>query len=397
MGSSASIRTIPNYPYWIFDHCLGWLLLVCLFRHFRPQALTTHPLLSHTIIFEDLEYWQWLWPAVAIWSADRFLRLVRLVYCNLHVKINLENRVQSTCSWAIYDETSNVVRLQLKPGCSLRPAAGQYYFLYQPFRLTGWEGHPFTMGAWSYGSVSGPESSTSKATSVDVAQVPLLSDSSSGSERDETTSGPATTPYDLQLTFWIRPYDGWTRQLREECLRSADRRTNATILLEGPYGHTFPIWNYESVMFVVGGTGIAAAVPYIQEHFRRSASSNTRTQGIHLVWTSRQSSFIADIITRELRPALARDDIRLSFYVTDANDIGSSRDDLFGLEIELIAGRPDLASLVTQHVHEARLTDCSTAVVVCGPRGMANETRTGVHARLQQGYQVEYVEESFSW
>lgn len=248
------------------------------------------------------------------------------------------------------------------------------------------------MGAWSYESVSGLESSTSKATSVDVAQVPLLSDSSSGSERDETTSGPATAPHDLQLTFWIRPYDGWTRQLREDCLRSADRRTNATILLEGPYGLTFPIWNYESILFVVGGTGIAAAVPYIQEHFRRSASANTRTQGIHLVWTSRQASFIADIAARELRPTLARNDIRLSLYVTNASNIDSS-----GLEIELIAGRPDLASLVTQHVHEARLSDCSTAVVVCGPRGMANETRTGVHARLQQGYQVEYVEESFSW
>lgn len=334
---------------------------------------------------------------MAIWSADRFLRLVRLVYCNLHVKMNLEDRVQSTCSWAIYDETSNVVRLQLKPGSFLRPAAGQYYFLYQPSRLTGWESHPFTLGAWSYESVSGPESSTSKVTSVDVAQVPLLSDSSSGSERDETASGPAVTSHYLQLTFWIRPYDGWTRQLREECLRSADRRTNATILLEGPYGHTFQIWNYESILFVVGGTGIAAAVPYIQEHFRRSESTNTRTQGIHLVWTSRQTSFIADITTRELRPALARDDIRLSFYVTNASNVDPPGCDLFGLGIELNVGRPNLASLVTQHVHEARLSDCSAAVVVCGPRGMADETRSGVHARLQQGYQVEYMEESFSW
>lgn len=340
---------------------------------------------------------------MTIWAVDRCLRLVRLVYCNLHVvKMNLEGRAQCTRSMATYDESSNVVRLQLRPGCFLRPAAGQYYFLYQPLRLTGWESHPFTLGAWSYGPdvpvpVPDPESAPNKTLSVDIAQVPLLSDnSSSGSERDETVFDPACGAHPLQLTFWIRPYDGWTRRLREECLRSADRTTQTRILLEGPYGSGFPIYQYESVLFVVGGTGIAAAIPYIQEHLRRSESASTTTQirEIHLVWTSRQASFIADVAKSELRWALTRDDIRASFYVTNTSSSGLGHD---VLGIELTSGRPDLASLVTQHVHEARLSDSSTAVVVCGPPGMATETRTGVYARLRQGHEVAYSEESFSW
>lgn len=41
---------------------------------------------SHTRDYGPLEFDPYLWAAVAIWSFDRFVRIVRCVYCNIHVR-----------------------------------------------------------------------------------------------------------------------------------------------------------------------------------------------------------------------------------------------------------------------------------------------------------------------
>ncbi|RAQ51881.1 FRE family ferric-chelate reductase [Aspergillus flavus] len=369
----------------------------------------------HTIIFEDHEYWIWLWPAVGFWAADRLLRVIRLVYYNLHVRTNVGKSIQYTQSSATYDEASDVIRLEVIPGSSrLQPTPGQYYYLYQPFRFTGWENHPFTLGSWSY--ETGLPTSQIKTPSlakddntVDVTQVPLLSDSSSGSRTPQEDVPSLDEPQRLRLVFWIRPFDGWTRHLRQQCVQSHGRTLDTTILLEGPYGEQFPLWKYESILLIAGGTGIAAAVPYIQDHLARCSSTDeaespTRIQNIHLVWTSRQEAFVREVATRELSSALARDDFRASFYVTsataarDSDACSTLREELSGKAIEVGHGRPDLQALVLGHAHEAQLSDCSAAVLMCGPPAMADEVRTAVYRTMRQGYQgVRYIEESFSW
>jgi ferric-chelate reductase len=107
------------------------------------------------------------------------------------------------------------------------PCPGRYYFLYQPFRLTGWESHPFTLGRWEYQvragrGLSGSGRSTPRVIkgdkTVDVSQILLLSDSSSsdgGTRGLSSATEPSQLEMNLELTFWIRPYDGWTRQLRD--------------------------------------------------------------------------------------------------------------------------------------------------------------------------------------
>lgn len=370
---------------------------------------------SHTIIFEDHEYWIWLWPAVGFWAADRLLRVIRLVYYNLHVRTNVGKSIQYTQSSATYDEASDVIRLEVIPGSSrLQPTPGQYYYLYQPFRFKGWENHPFTLGSWSY--ETGLPTSQIKTPSlakddntVDVTQVPLLSDSSSGSRTPQEDVPSLDEPQRLRLVFWIRPFDGWTRHLRQQCVQSHGRTLDTTILLEGPYGEQFPLWEYESILLIAGGTGIAAAVPYIQDHLARCSSTDeaespTRIQNIHLVWTSRQEAFVREVATRELSSALARDDFRASFYVTsataarDSDACSTLREELSGKAIEVGHGRPDLQALVLGHAHEAQLSDCSAAVLMCGPPAMADEVRTAVYRTMRQGYQgVRYIEESFSW
>jgi ferric-chelate reductase len=314
----------------------------------------------------------------------------------------------------IYDKAADVVRMEITPGTPLlHPSPGQYYFLYQPFRLTGWESHPFTIGAWPYeiGDRTSltPTSRGKLRKSLDVSHVPLLAGGSTDTDyQGNSTSGPTEKEYPLKLKliFWVRPYDGWTRALRQQCLLSPNMTSKATILIEGPYGDTFPVWRYESVLIIVGGTGIASAIPYIQDHLRRSEedweenSENEKTlvRDIELVWTARQVAFIHDISHRELKPALERDDFSASFYATRDSNAPAVFEDLDNLGYEIQGGRPHLQSLIMSRACDASAAASSLAILVCGPRGMADEARSATHLAMRQGHRsIKFVEESFTW
>lgn len=307
-----------------------------------------------------------------------------------------------------YDEATDVIRLDVTPGTKLlQPKAGDYYFLYQPFRFVGWENHPFTVGAWTY--EHGPSTSASTALgkhdqTSDISQLPLLSGTSNGQENQDVSEevGEKTDVSSLTLIFWIRPYDGWTRSLRQECLRSKKQPVNTRILLEGPYGHNFPLWRYESVLMIVGGTGIASAVPYIQDHIRRSTGGGetleekTQIRDLELVWTARQTAFLHDVACRELRPALGRDDFQASFYATRESVEPAS--DLVGLGCQISTGRPHIQSLIMSRACDASAAGSTLAILVCGPGGMADEARAATHLAMRQGYRsIKYLEESFAW
>ncbi|OQD97272.1 hypothetical protein PENVUL_c084G06606 [Penicillium vulpinum] len=364
----------------------------------------------HTIVFEGNEYWKYLWPTVALWIIDRFLRIVRLCYCNFHVSISNGRLVKVSATRMVYDEMADVVRLEITPGMlSLQPSPGQYYYLYQPFRLTGWESHPFTIGAWSYETEDWTSlATTSKGRPIklhDVSHVPLLA--GSAPEQDyqaNSESGSSAQETLLKLTFWVRPYDGWTKQLRQQCLSSPGKTGETTILLEGPYGETFPLWRYESVLIIVGGTGIASAVPYIQDHLRRSdeawdenpENEKTRVQDMELIWTTKQAAFIQDVSRRELKPALERSDFRASFYATRDSSASSEDPTDFGFDIQ--SGRPHLQSLIMSRACDACSASTSLAILVCGPPRMADEARAATHLAMRQGYHsIKFVEESFTW
>lgn len=428
-----------------------------------PSPVILTICVSHTIIFETHEYWFYLWPPVGIWVFDRGLRIIRVIYSNIHVRFHQGSgiRVQVTSSTATYDKAADLITLTVVPGsaANVRPCPGRYYFLYQPFRLTGWESHPFTLGRWEYQvragrGLSGSGRSTPRVIkgdeTVDVSQIPLLSDSSSsdGATRGSSSANePSQLEMNLELTFWIRPYDGWTRQLRDRCLRSPDFSTRSTVLLEGPYGHEFPLWRYDSVLLLAGGTGIASAVPYIRDHIARSESlranklglgaysdsydkdmdgngekSRTRIKDMHLVWVTRQEAFIHRLLSTDLRTALGREDFRGSFYATCSSrsisplhqpqrqqPISHSEptniptfahpelDNDAEVNTDIRPGRPNLEKIITAFAEEAHISDCSAAVLVCGPQKMADEARGAVAEALKSGYHLAYVEESFSW
>lgn len=331
---------------------------------------------------------------MVVWVLDRALRLLRLMSCSIQVRLG-KQVIRRTHTIASYNKESDVVRLDIKSDSFLtRPAAGQFYYLYQPTTWQGYENHPFTLGAWSLQSANSDEAGRS-----------LLQHGNTQDEFDQSdyTSRHATSTQ--TLTFWIRPYDGWTKRLRDECLQSPIRTTTPTILLEGPYGHHRPMSSFDSVLLIAGGTGIASAVPYILEHMSLSAIGKTNTTHIHLLWTARQASFIQEVFACELHTATRRDDFSADLFFTGQKggskhteeDFDRQGDDALQMP-ELQYGRPDMAAAIAKTATRAEMTGTKVAVLVCGPPAMADEARLAVRRSLKRGCNgVEYYEESFGW
>lgn len=347
----------------------------------------------------------------------------------------------------------------------VRPEPGQHYYLYQSRKWRGYENHPFTLGSWTVvENRSKTEYLNGSRTEQSVSTVPCLSNISTESERPEPK-----LPFSYKFIFWIRPFDGWTRRLKDECSKYPDKTiTNADFLIEGPYGMRAPADNYENVIFIAGGTGIAAALPYIEDLVRRSTSAfdskkcherpsppassssapllsqgvdgvpistpfsssadrvRLRTRKVTLIWAARQSAFIHDLASRELRPILQQrkgSDLMVDarFYSTESAHTTStvhqhqpsrsdaaknsteatwllSAKDLPGDSFEAVdiePGRPDIKHSILRSVGK----DVGrSAVLVCGPAGMADEARVAVHQALKGGARgVDYFEETFGW
>ncbi|KAF2816982.1 uncharacterized protein BDZ99DRAFT_470052 [Mytilinidion resinicola] len=403
---------------------------VFLLIHIAFSIVVLVALFYHTTIF-DGEYNPYLWPPVAIWAFDRFLRVVRLVACNISLRFG-GKKLQHTKTIATYSKETNAIRLEIVPGSAfLKPNPGAHYFVYQPLSWKGYENHPFTMGAWTSASendASAPTHSTSSNKIESEIVVSTSAVSSGSASASSNQDHPTTlTPGDISLIFWIRPFNGWTRRMRNECLKATDGVvTRSNILIEGPYGERAPMHNYETVLLIAGGTGIAAAVPYIQDHIRRSSprqidgqlTFSTRTRRVELIWTCRQAGLINNIANRELAPALARDDVHASLFCTRdsgattlsssaVSEISPVEDKEFSVtsprecDVKIEHGRPDVRGAILQTARSISAEGSKAgkiAILVCGPAGMADEARAAVHTAMKEGCRsVEYIEEAFGW
>lgn len=402
---------------------------------------------SHTSIF-DGEYEPYLWPLVAIWSFDRFLRIVRVVYCNLHVRLRKKAIRRSTAAVS-YDQDANIIRVQINT--HVKPGPGQHYYLYQPFRLTGWENHPFTLAYWSQSTgetVQGQHNGRARSPDMN-SSIDSPSRNTDGSMVSSSGDGLPTAAIEDEylLSFWIRPYDGWTRHLRDISLKSQSASrlsaiSRETILLEGPYGKAEPLWMFDEVLLIAGGSGIAAMVPYVLEYVSRATTSNkedkssrTRIRRLTLVWSDRKLAFIHRIAQQELATALKRAEVSFMFYCTDSakTSIGSlplpstdaiqigeackvaaessvlkdkeemniseSTDGISEAgSLSIGTGRPDIPTIIKSVAASAIVSSSRLAVMACGPGRMADTAREATYLAMRgKNNCVEYFEEAFGW
>lgn len=416
-------------------------LIIFSFSYFRNKLyenfLIVHIVLSvlllvflyyHTNIFDLEDYnYPFLLTACVIWGFDRFVRIVRQLYINLHVRRSSSStsgsRLQTTKATVTFHESANILTVDVVPGnAKLFPGPGQHYFLYQPLSIVGWENHPFTLAYWN-----------------------------------QTAS---KTTDDLHLQFWVRPYDGWTKKLVKQCkAKGGSTLTTApAMLLEGPYGKAEPLHTFDQVLLVAGGSGIAGVLPYLLDYVRRvergaaagaSGRVPTRTRNLTLVWADRNESFIRFIADSTLAGLLNRPDINVSFHLTgsaqpsssvaavsstaspstDAVDspvtpaeddaaVGEKTVQQFNSEkggvlenttdlnkpaavsggYRIQSGRPDVLSTVRKLTQSIHGTDARLGVMVCGPNDLADNVRHVVAQNMETTREsIEYFEESFGW
>ncbi|EPE07050.1 ferric reductase transmembrane component 4 precursor [Ophiostoma piceae UAMH 11346] len=378
-----------------------------------------------------------IFPLVAIWALERTLRILRLVYCNLHVRFG--KHIVRNETTVEYVAESDLLRIEMTPGAAgsrfpFRTGPGQYYYLYQPASLLGWESHPFTLGSFA-------------------------TDAEHNGER---------------IVFYVRPYDGWTKRLQNKCEKAKAAGINNGViqprmLLEGPYGHAAALHHFDTVLLFVGGTGISAALPYMQDYLRRKSENKTRTTKVHLIWSNRTRDMFDHVLTKDLSEALERPDVQLSCHLTQsklgqlhrtttleeeeeddqdkaiaaqrragllstseaehekkaaetekgaASSSGASSTDLQGSSSDekkaaggldeettgpsrlytMVSGRPDVEAVTAEAVAEAREANTSVAVLVCGPGHMADKARKAVFTAMRSGFhEIEYFEEAFGW
>lgn len=323
----------------------------------------------------ETEYHPYIWPLVAVWGFERFARFVRLAYCNMHFLHNF-NGARLTRTTATYQKEANIIRLEVAPGSkTLQPAPGQHYFIYQPMKFRGYENHAFSLASWSVnnGTVSSSAGS-SRALVSPGTKVSSDSDLAAGtipgnrnasiqqqSEQNEVSQ--------YKLVFWIRPFAGWTRRLRDECFGSKSS-IDVKVLLEGPYGTRVPIHNYENALFIAGGTGIAAILPYIQDHLHRISFDrvSTRTRSIKLVRSTKEADLVREVASKGLLPALDHGDFAFNFFTTSASELSeksecSDIDPKYSRhsQVKIVAGRPDIRSVIHDTVADTRANDRSGA------------------------------------
>ncbi|KIW75330.1 hypothetical protein Z517_10071 [Fonsecaea pedrosoi CBS 271.37] len=351
----------------------------------------------HVEIFGD-DYMMYIWPCVAVWSFDRFLRLCRLIFLNFPA-------CKGTAS---YHPDSNMIRLSVPTRFTIQPQPGTYFYIYMLNGLKFWESHPFTLSTWTEKRASSRE-----------------------------------------LSFAIRPHDSFTKRMMVQLAGKSEEVGNQNIvqpvrvLLEGPYGsgHTFA--QHDKVLIIVGGSGITVALAHLSglaDAIVRSAPH--RIQRIHIVWAVRSHAQFQDVLVTELAQwlqapgALSTLDVEIDIYIT-GSEIGNSPGDVtppdlpieeanlkevgIGVDkaidavdaytkkisspspdmteqVKIFPGRPSVRKVIDAEIQAHCFKGVKMAVLCCGPGLLADDARAAVVTCMghTEG-DLEFFAEAFNW
>ena len=86
------------------------------------------------------------------------------------------------------------------------------------------------------------------------------------------------------LELFIQPRRGLTRELFSHGTLNERVSVPRLALFSGPHGTSVPVGEYETVVMVATGFGIAAQLPYLRKLIHGYNTYNARTRRVHLVW-----------------------------------------------------------------------------------------------------------------
>lgn len=348
-----SNKMIRNYMYETFLLChkiMSVMFIVAMYYHMKSYG-----------------WMGWVWSMVAIYSFDRFMRLVRIV---LHGGI-----VTAT----LKDCGDGIIKMTVKKPKYLSYKAGSYafvYFLSSKYAFFyNFQSHPFT----------------------------VLTDPT------KDPNNPST------LMFYFKAHKGITRNILSRILSSGDESIKCKILLEGPYGAQLPqrVKPQSNMIAIAAGLGSSAVYPHIYEVLKNiDVNENEKSEYQHkFIWIIREINYL-NWFHKELewlkskncgvKIIVTGDSSRLLNIDTESSSksVGEHSSNLTeNLDVEKLGYRPNLQELVIKEISKSEPISKDITFVGCGPAAFNDELRSSVAKSIPKdsSINIEFQSESFVW
>ncbi|AJP39833.1 Fre2p [Saccharomyces cerevisiae YJM1078] len=329
-----------------------------LFLHIVLGAMFFYACWEHVVSLSGIE---WIYTAIAIWIVDRIIRIIKASYFGFP-KASLQ---------LIGDD---LIRLTVKkPARPWRAKPGQYVFVSFLHPLYFWQSHPFTV---------------------------LDSVSKNG-----------------ELVIILKEKKGVTRLVKKYVCRNGGK-TSMRLAIEGPYGSSSPVNNYNNVLLLTGGTGLPGPIAHAIKLGKTSAAAGKQSvklviavRGFDVLEAYKQELICLKDLNVQLHiyntmqvPLLTSND---SLDITQQDEKADEKGTVVATTLEKSPnpfefdgavfhhGRPNVKELL----HEAAELSGSLSVVCCGPPVLVDKVRneTAKIVLEKSSKAIEYFEEYQCW
>lgn len=363
-----------NNTWGIVAGVLGGLILFFSYRAFRDR-MHEFFLIMHWIFVSLFVAGAWwhvkphgsgyiylIYASVAVWAFDRAMRIVRVLVSGLTASAQIQ----------LYPHNIMKLKIDYSNWYSVNPGAYVYIHL---LKLTCfWQSHPF---------------------SAYMSPVP-------GEEK--------------KMVLAIRARNGITKTYANLLSHVPTGVATIPLLIDGPYGQSYPVHQFDTMVFIAGGIGATATYSYVDSLKRAGLAEKQR---VVFIWIVRNRDELTWF--REEMDYLTHDgDIEVRVFIThqgtpdpttccspNSKDIPTTTTSLNEAEDEKESNAekltdynatymlPNIDELVTSYIQES---NSNIGILSCGPPGMNDDARASVVKNLGTGsHRVEYFEESFAW
>ncbi|KAH8116762.1 ferric reductase NAD binding domain-containing protein [Phellopilus nigrolimitatus] len=369
-----------------------------------------------------------VWPAAILWVLDRLFRIFRIATISFARRLGGHRTLNATVEPLPGDTL--LLTLTVPNDFWLGWEAGQSAYVTVPsVSLLVLEAHPFTIA-----SIDAPELVR------DDPRAGGISD-----ERQEVKT----------MKFIIRACEGFTRRLHDYAVISCAKEGTCKlpVFVDGPYSHPPILEEYESIVLVSGGSGVAYTLPLLLKILRQADSRTTLCRRVLFIWSIRHRdhvSWIWDDLSKALESLPPNIYVSIRIHVSnphartsavlafsgesessplllrsssefETEDTACSTEvDLHGPEVGkdlesqtalsdigviLKEGRPNIDALLSEEILNNPGVARKAAVIVSGPGSLADSVRSTLSKRNITGFRpvldgapsVYLHVESFSW
>ncbi|KFZ18315.1 hypothetical protein V501_01286 [Pseudogymnoascus sp. VKM F-4519 (FW-2642)] len=202
------------------------------------------------------------------------------------------------------------------------------------------------------------------------------------------------------LELFIQPRRGLTRELFSHGTLDKSVSVPRLALFSGPHGISVPVGEYETVLMVATGFGIAAQLPYLRKLIHGYNTCKARTRRVHLVWQV-QNLDIGLAAQSLLNSALVDDTLDDGYILCISIYLESSNGDKvpFGKRATMYPGTANLEEILQvestgKHIIRVQETQerGRMLVIVSGTCKLRDHLRALVRAHLDDGVKMQELD-----